>query len=332
MRRMGGLKKYLPITYWTFVVGTLAIAGFPFFAGFFSKDEILYKTFVGTEHHHASLILWGIGMLTALLTSVYMFRLVFMTFHGTERFASGHAHSTGSGHGPSTGSGHGPSTGSGHGPSTGSGHGHHGAPHEAPMSMAVPLILLAIGSTVAGFVGVPHALGGHNLIEGFLHPSFEAHGPAVAGEAAAAPAEAAHAPAEGGHADDAIRTERMLMAVSVGVALAGFGLALFFWGRRPEVAERLSRSFSGVYKLLLNKYYVDEIYDAVIVQPLKQVSTGALWKGVDAGLIDGSVNGVGALVRGASGTLRQLQTGSVRTYAASLFLGVVMILGWYLWI
>jgi NADH-quinone oxidoreductase subunit L len=192
--------------------------------------------------------------------------------------------------------------------------------------MAIPLILLAIGSTVAGFVGVPHALGGHNQIEAFLEPSFEAHGPAVAGEAVT------HAPAAGGHADDAIRTERMLMAVSVGVAVAGFLLAMFFWGRRPEVAERLSRSFGGVYRLLLNKYYVDEIYDATIVQPLKRLSTGALWKGVDAGLIDGSVNGVGALVRGASGTLRQLQTGSVRTYAASLFFGVVMILGWYLWI
>ena len=98
MRRMGGLKKYLPITYWTFVIGTLAIAGFPIFAGFFSKDEILYKTFVGTEHHHASLILWGVGMLTALLTSVYMFRLVFMTFHGTERFATA-GHGGHGGHG-----------------------------------------------------------------------------------------------------------------------------------------------------------------------------------------------------------------------------------------
>jgi NADH-quinone oxidoreductase subunit L len=326
MRRMGGLKKYLPITYWTFLIGTLAIAGFPIFAGFFSKDEILYKTFAGTEHHHGSLILWAVGMVTALLTAVYMFRLVFMTFHGTERFAAaGH----GGGHGHAA-HGHGADDHGAHG------HGHHGAPHEAPMSMAVPLIILAIGSTVAGFVGVPHALGGHNRIEGFLEPSFEAHGAAIAGEGATAeagqaPAAAAHAPAADGHGDDAIRTERMLMAVSVGVAAAGFFIAMFFWGRRPEVAEGLARSFGGLYRFLLNKYYVDELYDAVLVQPIKRLSAGALWRGADAGVIDGTVNGVGALVSGASSTLRQLQTGSVRTYAASLFLGVVMILGWYLW-
>jgi NADH-quinone oxidoreductase subunit L len=123
----------------------------------------------------------------------------------------------------------------------------------------------------------------------------------------------------------------MLMAVSVGVATAGFFLALFFWGRRPEVAEGLSKSFGGVYKLLLNKYYLDEIYDALLVQPIKSLSTGALWMGVDAGLIDGSVNGVGATVQAAASSMRQLQTGSIRTYAASLFFGAVAILGWYLW-
>jgi NADH-quinone oxidoreductase subunit L len=316
MRRMGGLKKYLPITYWTFVAGTLAITGFPIFAGFFSKDEILYKTFAGTAHHPGSLVLWALGMVTALLTAIYMFRLLFMTFHGEERFAAaGH----GGGHGHAA-----------HGADHG--HGGHGAPHEAPMSMAVPLILLAIGSTVAGFVGVPHALFGHNRIEGFLEPAFEVHGPAEAG---AAPAAAAgHAPAEAagdGHAGDAVATERMLMALSVGVALAGLGIAGFFWLRRGDAAAGLAQQFGRVYRMLLNKYYLDEIYDALIVQPIKRASESALWKGVDAGLIDGTVNGVGATVSGASQVLRQVQTGSVRAYAASLFLGVVMILGWYLW-
>ena len=220
----------------------------------------------------------------------------------------------------------------------------HGAPHDAPPSMAIPLIVLAIGSVLAGYVGIPHALGGHNRIEGFLEPAFEAHETAAAGETpaaepVAAPAEgspvalagqgeAVHAPAAAG---GDVATERMLMAISTGIAAAGIGIAMFFWLRRPSAAAALERQFSGVHKLLLNKYYLDEIYDAVIVQPLKQLSTGALWKGMDAGLIDGSVNGVGAGVQSFSTSLRRVQTGSIRTYAASLFFGAVLVLGWYLW-
>ena len=205
------------------------------------------------------------------------------------------------------------------------------------MSMALPLIVLAIGSAVAGFVGVPHALGGHNAIEGFLEPVFEVHSTATAGEAPvpltepggapALQAEAEHAPATAGD----IGTERMLMGASVGVAALGILIALYFWLWQPSAATALEQQLSGVHRLLLNKYYIDEIYNAVIVQPLKQISTGALWKGVDAGLIDGTVNGVGAGVQGFSSTLRRTQTGSVRTYAASLFLGAVLVLGWYLW-
>jgi NADH-quinone oxidoreductase subunit L len=329
---MGGLKQHMPITFALMWIATLAIAGIPIFAGFFSKDEILYKTFVGTPYHHGSTILWLVGMITALMTAAYMFRLVFLTFHGAERFAA-------AGHGPSTGSGHGPSTGSAHGHDSHGGHGHaghgHGTPHEAPMSMAVPLIILAIGSAVAGFVGVPHALGGHNAIEGFLEPAFEVHGAATAGEAPVPVTEPAVPPAvqtESAHAAAGdVGTERMLMVVSVAVAIAGIFIAAYFWLWQPSAAAGLARSFSGVHKLLLNKYYLDEIYDAVIVQPIKQLSTGALWKGVDAGMIDGSVNGVGAAVQGTSASLRRVQTGSVRTYAASLFLGAVLILGWYLW-
>jgi NADH-quinone oxidoreductase subunit L len=305
LRNMGGLRKYLPITYWTFFIGALAISGAPFLSGFFSKDEILFKAFVGTEHHYGSVVLWAIGMVTALLTAVYMFRLFFLTFHGEPRYAG----------------------------EGGGSHGHHGTPHEAPPSMAIPLIVLALGSVVAGYVGFPHALGGHNRIEGFLEPSFEVHATAQPGEPAATVAEpgATHAPAESAHAEDLARLERMLMALSTGVAAAGFGIAAFFWLRRPEAAAKLARQLGGVYRLLLNKYYIDEIYDALFVQPIKRISTGALWKGVDASVIDGTVNGVGGTVRGASASLRQLQTGSVRTYAASLFLGAVMILGWYLW-
>jgi NADH-quinone oxidoreductase subunit L len=329
MQRMGGLKKYLPVTYWTFLIGALAIAGVPPLAGFFSKDEILFRSMVGTEHGHGSVILWLVGSITALLTAIYMFRLVFLTFHGQPRFAT-------SGGGHDTGHGHGDAASHGHGHDQSPGHGHHGAPHEAPPSMAIPLIILAIGSVVAGLIGVPQAIGGSNRIEHFLEPAFEVHGTAEAGTQPGTETKSvfvAEGEVQSGitHGEDAVRTEQTLMGLSTLVALAGIGIAGYFWFRRPDGANGLARSFGGVYRVLYNKYYVDEIYDALIVQPIKRVSSGALWKGVDAGLIDGSVNGVGATVRGLSQSLRQLQTGSVRTYAASLFLGAVMILGWYLW-
>ncbi len=325
MRHMGGLKKYLPITYWTFLIGTLAIAGFPLLSGFFSKDEILYKTFTGTEVHHGSRVLWSLAAVTSLLTAIYMFRLVFMTFHGERREAAhGHAAHGHAGHG------HG-----GHG-----GHGH-GTPHDAPASMAIPLIVLAIGSILAGYVGVPHALGGSNRIERFLEPSFETHAvaetlapplpsvPADPTEAAAAAAAAQAHAADTAHGDTA--TELTLMGISVGIGLAGIAIAAYFWLFNPAAAAGLAQQFSGLHRLLLNKYYVDEIYDAVVVQPIKRVSTAALWKGVDVGVIDGLVNGVGGTVGSLSATLRRLQTGSIRTYAASLLLGAVLIVGWYLW-
>jgi NADH-quinone oxidoreductase subunit L len=122
----------------------------------------------------------------------------------------------------------------------------------------------------------------------------------------------------------------MLMALSSGVAIAGIGIAAYFWLRNRRAADAMAERFHGVYTLLGHKYYVDELYDAAIVQPIKLLSTGGLWKGADAGLIDGAVNGVGQTVRATSGVLRRAQTGSVRTYAASLFLGAVLILGWYL--
>jgi len=318
LRNMGGLKKYLPITYWTFLIGALAIAGVPLLSGFFSKDEILFKTYVGTPviGGHGYPLLWVIGAITSLLTAIYMFRLVFMAFHGERRHDAPPEHpeeEEPAAHPPS----HAARATARQAVAHDASHGH-GTPHEAPWSMAIPLIILAIGSILAGYVGVPHALGGHNRIEGFLEPSFEAH---VASGAAPA--------AEPVHADEG--TELTLMAISSGIAVAGIGIAMFFWLRRPEAAEAMRHRFAGVHRVLLNKYYVDEIYDAAVVEPIKQLSTGGLWKGIDARVIDGSVNGVGLVVRTTSGVLRRVQTGSVRTYAASLFLGVVVILGWYLW-
>jgi NADH-quinone oxidoreductase subunit L len=336
LRNMGGLKKHLPITYWTFLVAALAISGVPLLSGFFSKDEILFRTFAGGHS-----ILWLIAIVTSLLTATYMFRVVFLTFHGERRHdAPAPAHQeeeepAAQAHAPaSAGHGHG-----GH-----DGHGGHHVPHEAPWSMAIPLIILAIGSVVAGYVGVPHALGGQNRIETFLEPSFEVSAagasrtafasqatpllqPVAAQEPQAAPAE----PAQAEHAPADEATELTLMAISVGVAFAGIGIAAYFWLRNRNAAAALARQFSGLHRLLMRKYYVDEIYDAAIVQPIKLVSTGGLWHGVDAGIIDGTVNGVGSVIGALSAGLRRLQNGSVRSYAAALFLGVALILGWYLW-
>jgi NADH-quinone oxidoreductase subunit L len=340
LRNMGGLKKYLPVTYWTFLIGALAIAGVPFLSGFFSKDEILFKTFTSTNPNRA--ILWGVGMVTSLLTATYMFRLVFLAFHGTpSRLTS---HSASAAHPeeeePVAQTGHGHAAAAHH---DSHGHGHAHAPHDAPPSMAIPLIVLAIGSVIAGYVGVPHALGGSNRIEQFLEPSFEvsdagarleataavAPGGEVAGVVRPVAVQQSHA-SEGTDSHDNTSTELMLMALSSGVAFAGIGIAAYFWLRNRRAADAMATRFHGIYALLVHKYYVDELYDAAIVQPIKLLSTGGLWKAADAGLIDGAVNGVGQTIRATSGLLRRAQTGSVRTYAASLFLGVVLILGWYL--
>jgi NADH-quinone oxidoreductase subunit L len=201
--------------------------------------------------------------------------------------------------------------------------------------MALALIVLAIGSVIAGFIGVPHALGGSNRIEAFLEPSFQAHATAPANpEFQTTPFVHPATEPAAGHEETAAGdtgTELTLMALSVGIAFAGIGIAAYFWLRNRAAAASMARSLSGPYKLLLNKYYVDEMYDVLIVHPIVRLSTFGLWKGADAALIDGAVNGVGDTVRGASSVLRRLQTGSVRAYAASLFFGVVMILGWYLW-
>jgi NADH-quinone oxidoreductase subunit L len=294
IRRMGGLKRDLPITYWTFLVGAMAIAGVPLLSGFFSKDEILFRTWA-----NGFPILWIVGAATALLTAVYMFRLVFLTFHGDRD--GGHL-------------------------------------HDAPPSMAFVLIVLAIGSVLAGYVGVPALLGGANRIERFLEPSFRAEvtaGSVVGAELARPAAEGEPAPSgaegEGEHAAAGETLEATLMGVSVVLALGGIGIASFFFLKRREAADAMAQRFSGLHRLLVGKYFVDELYNAVVVQPIKNTSTVFLWRGVDAGVIDGAVNGTGAVVRGTGSALRRLQTGSVRVYAASLFLGVVLVLGYYLW-
>jgi NADH-quinone oxidoreductase subunit L len=295
LRRMGGLKRELPVTYWTFLIGALAIAGVPGLAGFFSKDEILFRTYAGGH-----LWLWLAGTLTSLLTAIHVFRLVFMAFHGTyrgEHYHGNDAESRGAARGD-------------------------GPPrlnHDAPPAMAIPLVLLAIGSIVAGYLGVPEILGGANRLEHFLAPSFSA--PALAGVVASA---------EPAGAVDGNLELPLVMLASI-IALAGIGVAAQLYLRRPGAADRLAARFPGVYHVLLNKGYVDELYDEAIVQPIKALSDGPLWRGLDATVIDGAVNGTGTIVTETGDVVRQLQTGSVRAYAASVLLGAVLIVGYYLW-
>ena len=285
LRRMGGLRRELPMTYWTFLVGALAIAGVPGLAGFFSKDEILFKTY---SSGHT--LLWVVGILTSLLTAVYMFRLVFLAFHGERRgVARDHL-------------------------------------HDAPPAMALALVVLAVGSVLAGYIGLPHALGGSNRLEQFLAPSFTVSAPSVA---------EAGEMTEGDHGADAVhaaeRLELALMGISTIVAAGGIGLAAFFFLMRRDAAACVAERFAGLHRVLLNKYYVDEIYDATILKPVEIASEEGLWKRVDARGIDGAVNGVGEAFGGLALVLRRAQTGSVRAYAGSLLLGVVVILGYYLW-
>ncbi len=298
LRKMGGLKKDLPITYWTFLIGAIAIAGVPGLAGFFSKDEILFRTFAGGHT-----VLWSIGLITSLLTAIYMFRLVFLAFHGAPQHPAP-AHPAPQHPAPMHPT---PGTSTQH-PAPSTQHPLH--LHDAPAPMAVALLVLAVGSVLAGYVGLPAALGGGDWFGRFLEPSFHV--------------EAAHDGAEHG-------VELTLMLVSSGVAIAGIGIAAYFFLRNRAAADALAARFSGVHRLLVNKYYVDEIYDAAIVQPIRITSQEGLWKIVDVKIIDGAVNGTGLSVSGWSQLLRRLQTGSVRAYAASFFVGVVTILGYYLW-
>ena len=199
--------------------------------------------------------------------------------------------------------------------------------------MATALIVLAVGSILAGYIGIPHALGGHNALGTWLEPAFQATNcgqPVTTGELAGMAIENCE-PGQEGAAGDHTALELTLMAVSSIVALFGIGLATFLWLKNRQIPDRMAVQYGGLYRLLLNKYYVDEVYDATIVQPIKVVSTEGLWRGFDVKVIDGAVNGAGYFVSGISIVLRLLQNGSVKTYAASTFAGVVAILAYYLW-
>ncbi len=291
MRKMGGLRKYMPWTFWTMTVATFAIAGFPPLAGFFSKDEILWKAF---SSPNGSWVYWLIGVTTALITSFYMFRLWFMTFFGDYRGAAAHeAHDTG--HGTGAGS-----------------HGHdgRGTPHESPWVMLGPLAVLAVLSFVGGWIGI----GGR--FEHFLAPVFESVG------LMQPPAEAA---------DSAKGTEMLLMGISVAAAVLGLLFAWLLYYRRPQLPARIAASLGGIYEAVVHKYYIDEIYAAVFVKPLIKGSTAILWHGIDQGVIDAAVNGSATAAREVSDSTRHMQSGNLRSYAGWVAAGGAVVIAYMVW-
>jgi NADH-quinone oxidoreductase subunit L len=287
MRKMGSLRSHLPITYLTFLIGCLAIAGFPFTAGFFSKDEILWEAF------QANTLLWAIAAITAFMTAFYMFRAVFMTFYGESRMEPEVERHL----------------------------------HESPAVMTIPLIMLAILSVVGGYVGVPSLIAqGWNKFHDFLSPVLGGHGVQVVQETsgiAFATEVASHGVQELHHPAG---LEWVMMAVSVGIGLAGIFTAYYLYLKRPELPGRVAQQFKGLSHLLSHKYYVDEIYFAYVVTPVNIIST-FLWKFFDDRVIDGAmVNGSAWVVKRVSSGVRRLQTGSVQHYALSLLVGLVVIL------
>jgi NADH-quinone oxidoreductase subunit L len=298
MRVMGGLRRRIPVTFWTMTVAVFAIAGFWPFAGFFSKDEILYQTFA--SNNPLAKVLWAVGVITAGLTSFYMFRLWFKTFFGAERFDEAHL-------GQTAPAAHSDAHPAGHdeGQDTHS----HGV-NESPWVMLAPLLVLALLSIIGGWVGNPEALGGHNEIQHFLDPVF----------ASTAHVEGAINADEVSHG-----LERGLAAVSLLVAAIGFGFAYLFYYRKPGTLGAKSAN-SGLYRLVANKFYVDELYHFTIVKPLEYGSHFLLENVLERGVVNGSARALAFITRGGSNLTQRMQSGNIRSYAGWLAAGAAVLL------
>jgi NADH-quinone oxidoreductase subunit L len=258
MRRMGGLKRQLPITYWTFVIGSLALAGFPLTAGFFSKDDILITAWAAGP---LGQVLAACGVATVFLTAFYSFRLVFVTFWGPPRYDAHHA------------------------------------VHEPSSTMLLPLVVLAVLSVVTGYLGIPQFLGP-------VLPSPHGSGEQMAGGA-------------------------LIMSISVILGLAGIALAYVLYVAAPALPDRLAVQWQSVYRLSLNKWFVDEAYDRAVVQPTFTLAD-RLWRRVDVAVIDGAVNGIARGVAWWAWGLRRVQTGQTQHYALGMAAGAAIILTLYL--
>jgi NADH-quinone oxidoreductase subunit L len=272
IQHFGGLKKYMPQTYFTFLIAALAISGIPPLSGFFSKDEILLNTYANGQY-----ILWFVGFATAILTAFYMFRLYFLTFEGKERFGS-QKH-----------------------------------PHESPQLMTIPLIVLAVLSAVGGFIGIPAIFAGENgnLFERWLEPVFKNANTKMI--------------TYGVHSN--LGEIALMLVTVIGAALAIY-FARYVYLKNPRFALNALTKFKGLYNLLLNKYFVDELYDAVIVNPIAKGSDRFLWRFTDVAIIDGFVNGTASLIIFISGKIRKIQTGVTQFYAVIMMLGIVIALFW----
>jgi NADH-quinone oxidoreductase subunit L len=276
MRRMGGLRTKIRYTYATMLTATLAISGAPLFAGFFSKDAILFADF---ESLHGGHVLYAFGLLTALLTAFYMFRLIFLTFFGKPRYDEHNVHV-----------------------------------HESPWSMLGPLVVLAVLSIFGGWFALPEFWGGSDYFANFLAPVFGRR------EALAGVDEAA-----------AHSTQLLLAGVAVLTALTGFLIAFWLYIRQPGKPEELVKSFKGAYTTLLNKYYVDELYAAVVVKQLVWLSRDVLWQVVDVKAIDGIVNGVATSATEIGDGVRHTQSGNTRSYAVWVVIGALVIITIIFW-
>ena len=303
MRKMGGLRKYMPKTFWVMTIATFTIAGFWPLAAFFSKDEILWRTWASGNH-----VLWLIGLIAAAMTSFYMFRLWFMTFFGEYRgeTAGDHDHDAHGSHGDHR----------------------HGAPHESPMIMIAPLIVLALLSIVGGWVGVPAALGGSDRFNRFLEPVFSAHAPATM--EMASHAQEAGKDSESAHHEEET-TERVFMGISVAAAAIGLLGAWFLYYKRTDLPAKMANAAGGLYRLVYDKYRVDELYGAAVIRPILLFSTNVLWKGVDATLIDGTVNGSAAGAQEISDGIRHMESGNIRSYAGWVAFGAAVVIAFMVW-
>ena len=285
MRKMGGLKKHMPVTYWTFFISALTIAGIPPLAGFFSKDEVLYHSLMD-----GNIIFWGMGISAALLTAFYMFRLVFMTFHGESRVD------------PSV------------------------HPHESPKVMTMPLVVLAGLATVGGLLGIPyhgwHIL--HNWLEPVLHFDLAnalQHSEHMLHEAGRHAPSWAHLLEPKEHSG---WIEFLLMVFSTVIAVTGVAGAYIFYIKRPDLPDKFTEGQWG-FDMVQNKYYVDELYDDVFVKPTVEGSN-LLWKECDAKAIDGVVNGTAKTIGWFSRQAQTLQSGFVRNYALFIVVGFISLL------
>lgn len=316
MRVMGGLRKRIPVTFWTMTMGVFAIAGIPPWAGFFSKDEILYRTFADQDNPLAKL-LWIVGLVTAGITSFYMFRLWFKTFFGAERFDEGRSLAD---HGaPVYASSTSTLTMEAEHDEGQAEHAH--GVHESSWVMLLPLVMLAVLSFVGGWVGVPAALHGHNEFERFLDPVFQSVGTLENVTSA-------------GHEFHA--QEVALAVVSVATSGLGFFFAWLFYYKRPGTAAALAAKAKPLYDLVANKFYVDEIYHAVFVTGLLGFTRFVL-RGFDVAIVDGAGKLMSWIALDMGEVARRVQSGNLRSYAGWLALGAaavmaVMVFGRGIWI